>query len=233
MFDGFGAFDGAEWWDEPVGGGSSDFGGGGAFFGGWGSSEPAYGSYDWQRSRVQSNGLMEILGVFGKIGGRLSEANRARNYADDLIAARQAAYTNSVTIANAQKESNLKVAAFSAGLKLDNANVLKANAYNLKNLTIIEQARSVSEASQATSAARSGFARSGVQVGTGSALDVEKNILSEMQYDAKNKYTARLNQIKEFLTQSAQLETEAAFTEWSARDENRFIDARVQQHKDW
>lgn len=183
--------------------------------------------YQWQRQQASQDGVNSTLSVIGNIFGKMAEANRARDYADAVNAAKLQAYANSRKIADAQKESNLKLADFQATLKEQNAAYLTNNAFMMKDAALLENELGTGNMARVRGEVQAQFATSGVVIGTGSTKDLVSSIVGQVDLERKQKYSARLNEINATLSQAASEKLDAAFIKWNAKEQNRFIDANV------
>jgi hypothetical protein len=183
--------------------------------------------YQWQRQQASQEGVSSSLSIIGGIFGKMAEANRARDYADAVNEAKLQAYANARKVADAQKESNLKLADFQATLKEQNAAYLTNNAFMMKDAAILENELGVSNMARVGGDIKAQFATSGVTIGTGSTKDIISSLVGQVDLDRKNKYSARLNEINSTLAQVASEKLDAAFIKWNAKEQNRFIDANV------
>lgn len=172
--------------------------------------------------------LSGILGQFGSFGSKLMAASAARDYADDVAAARNIAYQNAITIANEQKKSLLAAAEFTNKLKEQNANILTNNAYALQQFALQEKEQGFAYAMRLSGDFKAEFGNSGVMLNTGSTKTTENYLIDTTMFKADSTYKGRLNQIQDTLNKASSERISGKFDIWNAKERGRFLDMEAQ-----
>lgn len=206
--------------------------GGGAltnmFRGGFPVGQDTGAQFDFQRQQASTAGFGQIFDIFGQIGSLFSNKSASEDYAEQVKAARDRAYDNARVIGAAKKESLIKVAEFTSQLLRDNAQTLTTNAINMRTQANAELAVNQSKVAAGLGTVKTQYATSGVQLGTGTAKDVQNRVIDYGLKGAESNYRQRINDIGKIVSQASQQRIEADFTEWQARDQARFVDAELQ-----
>lgn len=190
---------------------------------------PQADKFDLARQAANQRGVTSIFSSIGRLGQSFAAAWKARDYEEKAAAAKAAAYRNAQIVAQAQMESNLKLAQYESDRRIDAARILESNIPSLMKAAeeTREQGRRMQAQQQGQIRAR--YASSGVQVGTGSARLVMEDVLKESDIAIDNQFQSALNGIRDTANAAARERLEAQFAVWSATEQNRFISANVQQ----
>lgn len=190
---------------------------------------PQADKFDMARAQANTNAWRGIFSSVGRLGQSFAAAWKARDYEKKAEAARQAAYRNAQIVAQAQMESNLKLAQYESDRRIDSARVLESNIPSLMKAAEETRERGRRMQAQQQGQVRARYASSGVQIGTGSARLVLEDVLRESDISVDNQFQASMNQIRDTANAAARERLEAQFAVWSAEEQNRFISANVQQ----
>lgn len=185
--------------------------------------------FDMARNKVNEQAREQIFNSLTKIGTSFASAYQAYDYESKAKKARAIAYRNAQILAQAQMESNLKLAQYESDRRNEAARVLEGNIPNL--MLAAEQTREQGRRAQAQRLGQiqSRYASSGVMVGTGSSKLVMQDVIKETDLSVQNQFTSSINEIKDIANAAARERLEAQFAVWSAEEQNRFIQANVNQ----
>jgi hypothetical protein len=100
-------------------------------------------------------------------------------------------------------------------------------AYALQHAAGFQYEQNLKSVSAAAGEAKAGYARSGLQVGTGSAAIVVNNVVKEGIRSSDNQYSEAVSQVNQALNKATQFHLESAFSKWSAEESNRFLYANL------
>lgn len=185
--------------------------------------------YDQKRQQATWGGISQIFDVIGGIGSRFAEASAAEDYAEKVQAAKDRAYQNAMTIANASAESMLKVATYNKDLLEQNAFSMEANASNLRTAAEKEKSLGYGGIERQKGEVKTAYAASGISVRSTSVSDFLNNVTEVGERNVDAKYSQRVNQVREALDSATRMKMEGAMAVWSAKEQGKFMLANAQQ----
>lgn len=182
----------------------------------------------WGKKQETLKGFKSLAGELTSFLNPLIAKKDANDLRDQTAAAKAVAYQNAVAIANYKKQLNTQQAEYTKNILNDNANLMIANAYNLRAATdasqVIQQAAEARDiGSVRANSAASGAAFSGSNKSIMTAV-VKSHETSQYQSRVKS-----INDINELLNNATRTRLQAAMTTWSAQEQNKFIDINTQQ----
>lgn len=189
---------------------------------------PRDDKFQLARQQAQADGFSNILGALGRVGNSFAAAWKAKDYEEKAAEARAAAYRNAQIVAQAQMESNLKLAQYESDRRMEAARLLDANVPKLLQAASETREQGRRAQAQALGRTKAQYASSGVQVGTGSSRLVMQDVLRETDLAVSNEFEGMMTQIQDTANAAARERLEAQFAVWSAEEQNRFINANVQ-----
>lgn len=183
--------------------------------------------FNYAREQVSSNAVNSMFGSIGNVLSGWSEAQRARDYADQMAAAKAQAEANARLMAQDQVKLNTQLTEYSSQVKEKSARYLEQNAQNLYDASQIDLQNGLTATAKRTGVVKSQYANAGVSVSTGSAKDVTMNIFDRSEQENRQNYKQALNQVNDALNQSVNLKYEAAIGRWSTEQQNKLLLASV------
>lgn len=182
----------------------------------------------WSKKQESNKGLTNIASTLAGALDKFTAAKKAKDYRDDAAASKKVAYENMRAIADYKKQSNLTQATYMQGILNDNANIMMANAFNIRAAADISQSIQQRQEAKDLGTVRAISAGSGAAF-TGSEKDV---IASVTQTHEKSQFSNRvktINEIQDQLNNATRTRLQSAMVGWSVTEQNKFIDINTQQ----
>lgn len=182
----------------------------------------------WGKKQEALKGFKSLAGELNNFLSPLIGQKNAKDIRDQTAAAKAAAYQNAVAIANYKKQVNLQQAEYTSGILNDNANLMIANAYNLRAATDTSQVIQQAAEARDIGSVRASSAASGAAF-SGSNKDIMTAVVKSHETSQYQSRVKSINDINELLNNATRTRLQSAMTTWSTQEQNKFIDINTQQ----
>jgi len=177
----------------------------------------------WTQDQALQSYQLQYASLLNNVQAQITQAQRDREYAVSLQNAFNVRYSQTMDLMEQQISANKEAVKYKQNLLEQNASIIEANYLNKYIAAASDQKDVLTYAAAKGGETKAAYAASGFAVGTGSSLDVVKNILDTTFKTGDNKYRQSLSEINSAMTQATSQRLEAALSGWSADQQASFL----------
>lgn len=177
----------------------------------------------WQANQAIQSAEIQMQSLLIDTQKQIQQAQMQRQYATQLQQQYQVKSAQTIGLMNEQIAANTELANYKKNLLNQNASMLETSGLNTYISAVKDQQSFLKVAASESAKVKSGYAASGFESGTGSSVDVAKNVLDKVFEESDNRYRARLSEMNKAMSDATSTRLEAALTSWNAQQQNKFL----------
>lgn len=177
----------------------------------------------WQAGQAIQSADLEMQSIFLNAQKQIQQAQMQRAYANQLQQQYAVKYSQTMNLMEQQIAANTQLANYKKDMLNQNAAILETAGLNQYIAAVKDQQSYVKVAAAKSAEVKAGYVAGGFEAGTGSSVDVAKNVLDNVFNESDNRYRARLSEMNKAMSDATSTRLEAALTSWNSDQQNKFL----------